>query len=145
MTLEPQLTVSVLEGNRFVFGDPEMRLLEAIAREGTLAEGAATLGLSYRLAWGRLRDLEAALGLRLVERMVGGRHGGSSRLTDPAMKLVARYSRFRERVGEFTLLEFQRAFGEPADCSNLVLGVQDELAGLPDSLRRLPESITKHS
>ena len=76
MTLEPRLKLAVLEDNRFVFSDTEMRLLEAIARQGTLMEGAATLGLSYRVAWGKLRDLEAAVGTRVLERTVGGRVAG---------------------------------------------------------------------
>ena len=48
--MQPHLRVNVLEGNRLVFGDAEMRLLDAIAREGTLTDGAAALGLSYRAA-----------------------------------------------------------------------------------------------
>jgi molybdate transport system regulatory protein len=118
VTLEPQLKLAVLEDNRFVFGDSEMRLLEAIAREGTLREGAATLGLSYRIAWGKLRELEAAVGTRLVERTVGGRGGGSSRLTDSGRTLVEQYGRFREAVGAFALGEFERCFGD--GCSGIV-------------------------
>jgi molybdate transport system regulatory protein len=143
MSLEPQLKLAVLEDNRFVFGDTEMRLLEAIARQGTLREGAATLGLSYRIAWGKLRDLEAAVGVRLVERTVGGRQGGSSRLTAPAQRLVERYRRYREAVGEFALREFERTFGKADDCNKLICGSQDELAGLPDSLLRRTEVDTQ--
>ena len=124
MTLEPQLKLAVLEDNRFIFGDSEMRLLEAIARQGTLMEGAATLGLSYRVAWGKLRDLEAAVGTRVVERTVGGRGGGSSRLTDSGRVLVEQYGRFREAVGTFALGEFERCFG--AGCSTIVAGSQAE-------------------
>jgi molybdate transport system regulatory protein len=133
MTLEAQLKLAVLEDNRFVFGDSEMRLLEAVSREGTLTEGAAALGLSYRVAWGKLRDLETAVGTRLVERTVGGRHGGSSRLTDAAVQLVEQYSRFREAVGTFALAEFEKCFGEASDCSKLIRGSRPEHAKLPDS------------
>ncbi len=120
MSLEPQLKLAVLEDNRFVFGDSEMRLLEAIARQGTLTEGAATLGLSYRVAWGKLRDLEAAVGVRLVDRTVGGRHGGSSRLTEQAKRLVDQYRRYREAVGEFALREFHQVFGTVGESAKLV-------------------------
>jgi molybdate transport system regulatory protein len=122
VTLEPQLKVAVLEDNRFVFGDSEMRLLAAIARQGTLMEGASMLGLSYRVAWGKLRELEAAVGTRLVERTVGGRRGGSSRLTDSAVRLVDQYARFREALGTFALDEFERCFGDAS--SDVVAGSQ---------------------
>jgi molybdate transport system regulatory protein len=120
MTLEPQLKLAVLEDNRFLFGDAEMRLLDAIGRGGTLTDAATALGLSYRVAWGKLRDLEAAVGARLVQKSVGGRHGGSSRLTDAGRHLVDRYRRFRDTVGTFALAEFEKCFGEAPDCSKLV-------------------------
>jgi molybdate transport system regulatory protein len=126
MTLEPQLKLAVLEDDRFVFGDVEMRLLEAIGREGTLTEGAAALGLSYRAAWGKLRGLETAVGFRLVERTVGGRGGGSSRLTDSGRRLVEQYGRFRASVGAFALDEFERCFG--AACTDVVADSQPDTA-----------------
>jgi molybdate transport system regulatory protein len=129
--MEPQLKVSVLQDNRIVFGDAEMRLLDAIARQGTLADGAATLGLSYRAAWGKLRAFEASLGAKLVETTVGGSGGGSSRLTQTAERLVGRYNRFRSALGAFALTEFARCFGEGADCSKLVLSPAEGLVLSP--------------
>jgi molybdate transport system regulatory protein len=133
VTLEPQLKLAILEDNRFVFGDAEMRLLEAIGREGTLKEGAATLGLSYRVAWGKLRALEAAVGALLVERRVGGRGGGSSRLTDSGRKLVEQYGAFRASVGAFALDEFERCFG--AGCKDVVAYSQPKAAEFRASQR----------
>src|SRR5262245_31671274 len=109
--MAPHLRVSVLEDQRTVFGDHEMRLLEAIAREGTLTNGAATLGLSYRTAWGKIRDVEAALGSKLVLSTVGGSRGGSSRLTPEGERLVGQYVRFREAIGVYAQQEFARCFG----------------------------------
>jgi molybdate transport system regulatory protein len=120
--MQPQLRVSVLEDGRLMFGDAEMRLLDAISREGTLSEGAAVLGLSYRVAWGKLKAMESTLGARLIESTVGGSGGGSSRLTPAAEALVSRYSRFRAAVGAFALNEFEKCFGETPSCSKLVLG-----------------------
>jgi molybdate transport system regulatory protein len=132
MSLEPRLQLTVQEDDRVVFGDAEIRLLEAVGRERTLSEGAATLGLSYRAAWGKLRDLESVFGTRLVERTVGGRHGGSSRLTDPAARLVEQYSRFRDAIGDFAVTEFERCFGS-CDCSMLVAGSQLRPVDLTDT------------
>ena len=86
-SMQPYLRVNVFEGSRPVFGDAEMRLLDAIAREGTLTDGAAALGLSYRVAWGRLRAFEASLGTTLLETTVGGSGGGSGgRYLRPALR-----------------------------------------------------------
>jgi len=109
--MQPEVKVRVLEDQRAVYGDHEMRLLEAISRRGTLSDGANALGLSYRSAWGKIKAMEAALGTRLVESTVGGSGGGSSRLTEPAQRLLARYVRFRTALGEYAQQEFERCFG----------------------------------
>ena len=114
--MAPHLRVWVLEDERTVFGDHEMRLLEAIAREGTLTDGAAKLGLSYRSAWGKIKDAETALGAKLVETTVGGSRGGSSRLTPEAVRLVEQYIRFRDAVGAYAQQEFARCFGGSGVC-----------------------------
>jgi molybdate transport system regulatory protein len=137
--LQPHLRVDVIEGNRLLFGDSDVRLLDAIAREGTLTDGAAALGLSYRVAWGRLRAFEAGLGERLLETTVGGTGGGSSRLTPAAQRLVARYNAFRDAVGAFTLQEFEKHFGDAVDCSKLCLEEPDtdlDQPEIPASLLR---------
>ena len=119
--LQPHLRVNVYEGSRTVFGDSEMRLLDAIAREGTLTDGAAALGLSYRVAWGRLRAVEASLGAKVLETTVGGNGGGSSRLTPVAQRLVDRYNAFRAAVDAHAAEQFQQYFGEGVTCSKLCL------------------------
>lgn len=126
MTMQPQIKISVHADGRPVFGDAEMRLLDAIARQGTLSESAAALGLSYRAAWSKLRAVEANVGTKLVETTVGGAGGGSSRLTKAAERLVGRYNRFRAAVGAFTLAEFSRCFGEDAHCNKLGVEAGEE-------------------
>jgi molybdate transport system regulatory protein len=133
-TMQPEVKVRVLEDQRAVYGDHEMRLLEAIGRQGTLSDGATALGLSYRSAWGKIKAMEAALGTRLVESTVGGRGGGSSRLTEPAQRLLAQYVRFRTALGEYAQKEFERCFyvepgGHPqAPAKGPALGLRQPLA-----------------
>ena len=105
--MEPQIKVWVEEGGRTVFGDQEVRVLEAIAARGTLADVAASLGMSYRGLWGKLKEMEAALGTKLVQSTVGGPGGGRTELTEVAERLVALYSSFRGAVGAFAQQEFE--------------------------------------
>jgi len=105
--MEPQIKVWVEEGGRTVFGDQEVRVLEAIAARGTLADVAASLGMSYRGLWGKLKEMEANLGTKLVQSTVGGSGGGRTELTEVAQRLVALYSSFRGAVGAFAQQEFE--------------------------------------
>ena len=146
--MQPYLRVNVLEGDRLVFGDAEMQLLHAIAREGTLSDGAASLGLSYRVAWGKLRAVEARLGAQLLQTTVGGSGGGSTRLTPTAERIVAQYSAFREAIGAFAVQEFKRHFGEQASCSKLCLSdaeLDSEQPEIPVSLLREVVAVSEAS
>ncbi len=111
--MEPRLKVWVEAGDgRLVLSDYRVRLLELIAEKGSLADGAAEMGLSYRRAWGKLKEIEQNLGVRLVESVAGGAGGGHSRLTPEAKRLVASYNRFRHALAEHAAGDFAAAFRE---------------------------------
>ena len=83
---------------KLVMSDYRLRLLELIAESGSLAQAATALGLSYRRAWGKVKELEANLGLPLVQSEVGGAGGGHTVLSPQAVALVAAYARFTGRM-----------------------------------------------
>ena len=83
---------------QLVMSDYRVRLLELVGESGSLADAAEELGLSYRRAWGKIKELEANLDRSLVHSEVGGAGGGRTTLTPDAEALVAAYRRFQERV-----------------------------------------------
>lgn len=85
---------------KLVMSDYRLRLLELIGETGSLAQAAAVLGLSYRRAWGKVKELEANLGLPLVQSEVGGAGGGHTTLSPEAEQLIAAYARFTQRLGQ---------------------------------------------
>ncbi|MFA7248337.1 MAG: LysR family transcriptional regulator [Dehalococcoidia bacterium] len=76
------------------------QLLEAVAREGSVAAAADSLGLPNRTAWKKLREIEAAAGTPLLDSGSGGAAGGQSRLTPAAEELLEAFRRITEPVGE---------------------------------------------
>lgn len=86
--------------------DYRVRLLELIGEHGSLARAAEAMGLSYRRAWGKVKELEANLGLQLISSTVGGAGGGHTRLTPAGAALVAGYRRFQARMEEALLGAF---------------------------------------
>jgi molybdate transport system regulatory protein len=66
-------------------------LLEAVEATGAMSRAAEAVGVPYRTAWARLREMEAALGTVLVDTASGGGDGGGSRLTPAGRDLVARF------------------------------------------------------
>jgi molybdate transport system regulatory protein len=97
---------------RIALSDYRVRLLQLIDETGSLAEAAAAMKLSYRRAWGKVREIETNLGVRLVESAAGGAGGGGSRLTPEGERLVRLYARFREGAAQDLERRFRQVFGE---------------------------------
>ena len=89
------------------FGDGRWRLLDAVAREGSLKAASDALGISYRKAWGDLRKVEECLGIQLIEKRRGGADGGETLLTDAGRQWLAAYKRFRRKVDKAVAKEFK--------------------------------------
>ncbi|GAB4320940.1 MAG: winged helix-turn-helix domain-containing protein [Dehalococcoidia bacterium] len=83
---------------RLVMSDYRVRLLELVAETGSLAKAAETMRLSYRRAWGKVKEIEENLGVPLVQSEVGGAGGGHTVLTPEGEAFVAAYRRFQDRV-----------------------------------------------
>lgn len=87
--LHAALRLSV--GGQDLGGQDRIGLLRAIDEHGTLTRAAEVIGVSYKGAWDALNAMNAHAGQPLVERVTGGRGGGSSRLTPHGRRLVERY------------------------------------------------------
>lgn len=79
------------------FGQGRADLLRLVEREGSLKGAVERMGMSYRAAWGYLRELEEAAGFPFLERRGRGRAGGA-RLTARAKAFLAAFEGYRERL-----------------------------------------------
>mgnify|MGYP005837775095 CR=1 FL=1 len=96
----------------FLLGPGTLRLLLAVADQGSLKAGAKVIGLSYRAAWDRLKKAEEGLGFPLLERHSGGEGGGGSSLTSAALELVERYRAFVQDVEGLLEARYTKAFAD---------------------------------
>ena len=111
LSLEPQIKLWLEKDGLLVLSDYRVQLLRHVAQTGSLAEAAQRMGLSYRRAWGKVREIERNLGLVLVESEAGGAGGGGSRLTPAGERLVSRYERFLRVMKRDLSREFRELFG----------------------------------
>jgi molybdate transport system regulatory protein len=95
-----------------VFGDGKAALLQAVAETGSIRAAAERLAMSYRAAWGRLREMEKRLGAPVAVRRAGGPEGGGSQLTPFGKELLRRYLRFRRGLNEVVDQRFERVVAE---------------------------------
>jgi molybdate transport system regulatory protein len=72
-------------------GSRRVALLAEIARAGSITQAAKLVGLSYKGAWNAIEEMSNLAGEALLERMVGGKGGGFTRLTPRGAKLVRNF------------------------------------------------------
>ncbi len=87
------------EGDALV-GKGRSRLLGLVHATGSISAAAREMGMSYRNAWGVLREVASAAGGPVVESERGGARGGRTRLTQLGLELLAEYSRAEEAIEE---------------------------------------------
>ena len=98
------------EDGKLLLSDYRVRLLRLIDETGSLSEAAAAMDLSYRRAWGKLKEIEQNLGVKLVDRAIGGAGGGGSSLTKECRHLIERYEHFRAAAEQDMAKEFSKRF-----------------------------------
>ena len=78
-------------GDESIGGHGRIALLHAVAEHGSITQAAKAFGMSYKAAWTAINTMNDLSGTPLVERVIGGRGGGSTQLTDQGRRLVERY------------------------------------------------------
>jgi molybdate transport system regulatory protein len=90
--LELQGSVWISVGDETLGGSERFGLLRAVASEGSITRAAKAYGISYKSAWDAIAAMNTLAGEALVEGSVGGRGGGSTRLTARGQLLVDRFA-----------------------------------------------------
>jgi molybdate transport system regulatory protein len=78
-----------------------MPLLAAIGSESSIAAAARQVGLSYKAAWDAVEAMNNLADAPLVERAVGGKGGGGTRLTADGERLVATWREVEAENAQF--------------------------------------------
>jgi molybdate transport system regulatory protein len=108
--MKPKLKVWVVFGDRVKFGQGRAALLRLIDELGSIKQAVEQFEMSYRNAWGYLRELEKAAGFRLLERQPGGSRASGTRLTPQGREFLDQYDRFERSLEESVARCFDRTF-----------------------------------
>ncbi len=98
-----------LEGGEGVFfGYGRLLLLDRIEICGSLKKASEELGMSYRAAWGKIKQTEQVLGFQLMER-VGSRRSGY-RLTEAGRIVRDKYFEWFNKVEQDARIRAEEIF-----------------------------------
>lgn len=86
--MEPLVKLFLEEHGKYVFGPGRAELLRAVDTLGSLNKAALDQGMSYRWAWGRIREAEKALGVTLLMPGPGSGKGNTKILTPEAREIL---------------------------------------------------------
>ncbi len=84
--------------NHVLFGEGRKQLLQAIDDEGSLAQAAKKMNMSYRAAWGRLKASEDRLGFALAEKDSSLGKKGGLHLTPKGKALLDQYKTIHQAL-----------------------------------------------
>jgi molybdate transport system regulatory protein len=108
--MESKIRVWVCFSHRTKFGKGRARLFELIDELGSIKKAVEQMGMSYRTAWGYIRELESAAGFRILERTPGRGREAGARLTREGRRFIERYRVFQRRVEGSVQRAFVHAF-----------------------------------
>ena len=92
----------------YVFGEGTFELLQGIQEKGSLTASSQDLHMSYRHAWGIIKQMEKNLGQAVLETYKGGRHGGGgAKLTPMGKRLLVTYAKFKNALNQ-TINDFDQ-------------------------------------
>jgi molybdate transport system regulatory protein len=110
--LEAHSKVWLERGGRVALSEWRIELLEAIAETGSLTRAAEKMSVPYRTAWYKLKDIEASLGVKLLESQSGGAEGGGSDLTPEAHALISHFRNVTAGLAELVEARFRAEFSD---------------------------------
>jgi molybdate transport repressor ModE-like protein len=85
----------------YVFGPGSFELLHGIQEKGNLKAIAEGLNMSYRQAWGIIKQIEDTLGEPIIITHRGGKvGGGGAKLTQAGKKLLETYLKLQSDVNQ---------------------------------------------
>lgn len=94
-------------GDGMLLGLGRIQLLELVEELGSLNKAASAMGMSYRAAWGRMKQTETVIGEALVERS-GPKKG--FRLTPLGHDIVRLFRTWHQDVENFAVSRAKELF-----------------------------------
>ena len=114
--------VSLKRENLPAVGRDRVRLLEAVARAGSISAGARAVGLTYRGAWDALEAMANVFSAPLIETRSGGADRGGARLTGTGERVIAAFHRLEAEMARLTRDFDAELLGSGVSSRDLVSG-----------------------
>ncbi|MFT7860079.1 MAG: TOBE domain-containing protein [Sulfurimonas sp.] len=100
-------------------GAGRIELLERIAQTGSINAAAKEMKMSYKAAWERINSMNELADHPIINRTIGGKGGGGTKLTDYAYELINTYKKLDELHRQF-INRFSEAGDNPEHLAQIL-------------------------
>jgi molybdate transport system regulatory protein len=112
--MQPKFNLWIEHNGEVVLSAWRAELVEVIGTTGSISAAAEQLQVPYRRAWEKVQQMEAGLGVKLVDTTVGGAGGGGARLTPAGEQALAQFQAFADGFEVLVQERYASAFGAEA-------------------------------
>ena len=96
--LKPSAKLWLKKGELSVIGAGRARLLRAISEHGSISKAASATGMSYRHAWGIVKQIRNSIGTEIILTSRGGTQDGGTRLTEIGIKILEQFECYEKEI-----------------------------------------------
>jgi 8-oxo-dGTP diphosphatase len=96
--LSPSAKLWLKKGKTSVIGSGRVQLLKAIEEHGSIKSAAAVMGMSYRHAWGIIKQIQQKVGKKVVATTRGGKIGGGAKLTEFGRQIITQFEQNHKMI-----------------------------------------------
>jgi len=93
-----RVNVRIFHGEQPFLGKGRVQLLERIEQFGSIAQAAKSMEMSYRKAWGLIKEMNTIAQEPLVEKQSGGKSGGGAVVTDAGKATIQKYQQLMQAL-----------------------------------------------
>jgi molybdate transport system regulatory protein len=88
-------------------GYGRIQLLKEVDKTHSMSEAARSLNMSYKKAWRLLNEINSSAKEPVLDKQIGGKHGGGTHITPYGKGLIERFEKLNEACIGFLETEFK--------------------------------------
>ena len=106
-TMKVKSRIWIEKDNAPFLGYGRIQLLKEVDKTRSMNAAARSLNMSYKKAWRLLNEINSSAKEAVLEKQIGGKYGGGTRITPYGKRLIERFDKLNESCIGFLEAEFK--------------------------------------
>ena len=106
-TMKVKSRIWIEKDNIPFLGNGRIQLLKEVDKTHSMSAAAKSLNMSYKKAWRLLNEINSSAKEPVLDKQIGGKHGGGTHITPYGKRLIERFEKLNEACIGFLEKEFK--------------------------------------